>query len=124
MQTTSQQLPIPQDFRFEWDTPEEAAAFWSVDLMHWPNGVSPLSATMDGPAFFRGMKQAADELCMPFRDLRFKVIHNYGYMSMEPWSLDPQEMQKRLNETQAQLMKRIPGLLNRWRDEYEPEVRA
>ncbi len=124
MQTTSQQLPIPQDFRFEWDTPEEAAAFWSVDLMHWPNGVSPLSATMDAPAFFRGMKQAADELCMPFRDLRFKVIHNYGYMSMQPWSLDPQEMQQRLGQMRAQMMKHIPGLLDRWRDEYEPEVRA
>ena len=117
-------LPVPDNFRFEWDSPEEAAAFWSVDLMHWPNGVSPLAATMDAPAFFRGLKQAADELSMPFRNVRFKVIHNYGYMSTEPWSLDPQEMQNRLNETRARMMQHIPGLLDRWRTEYEPEVRA
>lgn len=124
MQTISHQLPVPQDFQFEWDSPEEAAAFWAVDLMHWPNGVSPLAATMDAPAFFRGMKQAARELCMPFRDPQFKVIHNYGYMSMAPWSLDPQEMQNRLNEMRARMMQHIPGLLDRWRTEYEPEVRA
>lgn len=121
-QQLGQPLPMPDNFRFQWDSPEEAARFWSVDLMHWPNGVSKLSATMDAPPFFRGMVQASQELFMPFRDLRFKVIHGYGYMSMQP--VDPVDMEERMAQMQGAFMQHIPGLLNRWYKEYEPEIRA
>jgi phosphohistidine swiveling domain-containing protein len=121
-QQLGQPLPMPDNFPFQWDSPEEAARFWSVDLMHWPNGISKLSATMDAPAFFRGMLQASQELFMPFQDLRFKVIHDYGYMSMKP--VDPADMEERMAQMQGAFMQHIPGLLNRWYKEYEPEIRA
>ncbi len=44
-----QPIPVPDNFGFEWDTPEDATRFWTVDLMHWPDGLSPLAATMDIP---------------------------------------------------------------------------
>jgi pyruvate,water dikinase len=122
--TQAQPLPIPDNFRFQWDTPEEAARFWTVDLMHWPHGLSPLSATMDMPAFVAGLRKAADALCMPFRDVTFKVIHNYVYNGFQPWSNDPAEMEARMQQMQGQMMKHIPGLLDRWYQEYEPEVRS
>ena len=50
-----QAIPVPASFPVKWDTPEEAARFWTADLMHWPNGLSTLSATMDMPAFVRGL---------------------------------------------------------------------
>jgi len=121
-----QQLPVPDNFRFEWDSPEEATRFWTADLMHWPNGLSTLSATMDMPAFVRGLLKAADALCMPFDARRsdFKVINGYVYNSFMPYSTDPAEMNARMGQMQAQMGKHIPGLLDRWRTEYEPEVRA
>jgi pyruvate,water dikinase len=119
-----QQIPVPDNFKFEWDTPEEAASFWTADLMHWPNGISPLAGTMDVPPFGRGMLKAAQELSMPFKGVGFKMINNYLYNRFEPYSYDPEEMEKRLEEMKARMMGHIPGLLDRWRNEYEPEAVA
>jgi len=117
-------LPVPDDFSFQWDSPEEATEFWSLDLMHWPNGLSPLSATMDMPAFMRGFTTAARELYMPFTEMKAKVVHGYGYMSITPYSTDPAQMEKRMVDMQAQMGKHVPGLLERWQTVYEPEVRS
>lgn len=117
-------LPIPANFPVKWDSPEEAAQFWTADLMHWPNGLSNLSATMDMPAFGRGMQKASQALAMPFKNVAFKHVNGYPYMSFEPYSYDPTEMEGRLNEMKGSMMQHIPGLLERWRNEYEPEVRS
>jgi len=117
-------LPIPANFPVKWDSPEEAAQFWTADLMHFPHGLSNLSATMDMPAFGRGLIKAAQQLCMPFKNASFKHVNGYVYNSWDPWSHDPTEMEKRLNEMRGRMMQHIPGLLERWRNEYEPEVRS
>ena len=122
--TAPQTIPVPSEFSFQWDSPEEAADFWTVDLMHWPNGISLLGATMDMPAFVRGLNKAVDELCMPMSSATFKYIRGYVYTSFAPYSLDPEKMQARMGQMQAQMMKHVPGLYERWQHEYEPEVRA
>ncbi|MEX1255409.1 MAG: hypothetical protein WEE64_13810 [Dehalococcoidia bacterium] len=78
------QLPVPPEFAFDWDSPDEALRLWAADLMHWPNGISQLAATMDMPAFGRGMTKAAQELCMPFERVHFKYIRGYVYTSFDP----------------------------------------
>jgi pyruvate,water dikinase len=117
-------LPAPNDFPFQWDDAEEATRFWMLDMMHWPHGLSPLSATMDMPAFMRGFTKAAQELCMPFTTMQAKVIHGWVYMNVEPFSTDPAQMEGRMREMQGQMGKHVPGLLERWRAVYEPEVRS
>jgi pyruvate,water dikinase len=117
-------LPIPENFKFDWEAPEDAARYWLVDLMHWPHGLSPLAATMDLPPFIRGFDRAAQELRMPVRAVRFKVMNSYVYSSIDPWSLDPAEFEQRLNEMKAQMATHGNGLLERWRTEYEPEIRS
>jgi pyruvate,water dikinase len=117
-------LPIPSDFPFRWDNAEEATRFWMLDMMHWPHGLSPLSATMDMPAFMRGFTTAARELCMPFTKMQARVIHGWVYMNVEPFSTDPAQMEARMGEMQGQMGKHVPGLLERWRAVYEPEVRS
>jgi phosphohistidine swiveling domain-containing protein len=119
-----QQLPVSEHFHFQWDSPEEANQLWFADLMHWPHGLSTLAATMDMPAFVRGMGKASEALCMPFKAPKFKVIRDYVYMSMHPWSLDPAEMEHRMQDMQEKMMQHIPGLVNRWNTVYEPEVRV
>jgi phosphohistidine swiveling domain-containing protein len=109
----------------EWSTPQEAALFWTADLMHWPNGISPLAATMDIPAWDRGFKKAAEALSMPFsQDSGFKVIRGHVYTGFAPYSTDPATMGARIGGMQARMQRHIPGLLRRWHTEYEPEVRA
>jgi phosphohistidine swiveling domain-containing protein len=114
------------DVDVEWARPEEAALFWVADLMHWPNGISPLAATMDLPPWTRGFKKAADTLSMPLSTdaFDFKVIRGYVYNSFTPYSTDRAQMEARLTETQARMRQHMSGLLNRWYNEYEPEVRA
>jgi pyruvate,water dikinase len=115
---------VPENFSFQWDTPEEAAQFWTADLMHWPRGVSPLAATMDLPAFGKGLNRAAEALRMPFSEMTFKPIRGYVYTSAVPYSTDPERLNARMGEMMAAMGKHIPGLLDRWRNEYEPEVRS
>jgi pyruvate,water dikinase len=69
------------------------------------------------------MKKASATLCMPFRDPNFKVIRGYAYSNFEPWSHDPSEMEQRMQDMQDRMMQHLPGLLARWYNEYEPEVR-
>ncbi len=121
---TDTTLPVPPEFAFEWESPEEAMRFWTADLMHWPNGISNLSATMDMPAFGRGLNKASETLCMPFRSMDFKFIRGYGYMSQVPYSMDPGGMGQRMEAMQGRMMEHVPGLLERWRTAYEPEVRS
>lgn len=103
----------------------EAGLFWVADLMHWPNGISPLAATMDIPAWDRGFKKAAETLSMPFsRESGFRVVGGYVYNGFAPYSMDPAEMGARIGGMQARMQRHIPGLLERWYTEYEPEVRA
>jgi pyruvate,water dikinase len=124
LMSAPQPLPVPPEFAFEWDSPEEALRFWAADLMHWPNGISLLAATMDMPAFGRGLNKAARALAMPFRTIDFKYVNGYVYNGIEPYSTDPAEMEQRLQEMQGKMMEHVPVLLQRWRNEYEPEVRA
>ncbi len=128
METMIEQPPptLRDPFDVEWATPEEAARFWVADLMHWPNGISPLTATMDLPPFFRGLAKAVDVLSMPLSAKAFgaKVVHGYVYNSFVPYSTDPAQMGARLGQMQAQMGQHVPGLLDRWHNEYEPEIRA
>ena len=122
--TAPQTIPVPPEFSFDWGSPEEAAQLWTADLMHWPHGLSLLSATMDMPAFGRGASKAVETLCMPMTDLRFKYIRGYVYNAFTPYSLDPAKMGQRMEQMQAQMMQHVPGLYQRWQNEYEPEVRS
>lgn len=124
MAAQQEQLPIPENFPVTWASPEDAARFWTADLMHWPHGISPLAATMDLPYFIAGFNHAVQDLCMPMRSVKFSPFNTYLYMSVEPWSVDPDEMEQRMGQMQAEMMKHIPGLVERWDKEYEPEVRA
>lgn len=122
--TAPQAIPVPPEFSFQWDSPEEALGFWTADLMHWPNGMSFLGATMDMPAFVRGMNKAIQELRMPMASMTFKCIRGYMYANAVPYSTDPAKMEQRMQEMQGQMMKHVPGLYERWQNVYEPEVRA
>jgi pyruvate,water dikinase len=122
--TSTAPIAVPPEFSFEWDSPEEALKFWTADLMHWPNGLSRLSATLDLPAFVRGMNTASQALCMPFSTVQFKWVRGYVYNSFSPYSMDPGEMGARMRQMQEKMMEHVPGLLERWQNEYEPETRS
>lgn len=124
MVSNPHQIPAPENFPVTWDSPEEASQLWFADLMHYPHGLSNLSATMDMPAFGSGMVKAGEELSMPFRNAGFKHINGFVYATFHPWSTDPGEMQARMQQMQVKMMQHVPGLLDRWYKEYEPEVRA
>jgi pyruvate,water dikinase len=122
MVTEPQPIAPPENFPVKWDSPADAKQFWQVDMMHWPHGVSPLQASMDLPAFIRGFNKAAQELCLPVKQVRFNIFNHYAYRSAEPWSTDEAEMGARMQQMQAKMMQHIPGLLDRWNNVYEPEV--
>jgi phosphohistidine swiveling domain-containing protein len=119
-----QPLPVPGDFPVSWQSADDVARYWTVDLMHWPHGISPLAGTMDVPPFFRGFNKASEDLCMPFRRVDTQIINNYVYSSTVPWSGDPAEVQQRMQQMQVKMATHGQGLLERWHKEYEPEVRA
>ena len=124
MSAEPQLIPVPENFPVRWESPEDAEQFWTVDLMHWPHGASPLTITMDAPPFMRGLNKVAEDLCMPFRRLDYKPFNGYLYNTAVPFSTDPAVMAERQKQMEAKMMQHVPGLLDRWYKQYEPEVRS
>src|SRR5438445_615689 len=91
-------------------------------LANWRKVLADVASNL--PAFMRGFTKAARELCMPFINMETKIIHGWVYMNVEPYSTDPAQMERRMADMQGQMGKHIPGLLDRWRTVYEPEVRS
>jgi len=79
---------------------------------------------MDAPPFMRGLNKVAEDLCMPFRRLDYKPFNGYLYNTAVPFSTDPAVMAERQKQMEAKMMQHVPGLLDRWYKQYEPEVRS
>ena len=74
-------IPIPEDFPIAWQAPAEETLFWWWDQMHHPHSVTPLTLSLDGPAFSQGIQRAADILHMPVKRYHVRGFNTYWYFT-------------------------------------------
>jgi phosphohistidine swiveling domain-containing protein len=116
-------LPIPASFPVHWPDPALESLYWTWDQVHYPHPVTPLTATLETPAFIEGASFGFQAIGIPL-NFRHFTANGYIYLAMEfleetlefppPW----------WGRVEAEFMRRLPVLTQTWEQEYLPEVQA
>jgi pyruvate,water dikinase len=122
--SVSATLPVPADFPITWEHPDDERAFWMQDLMHNPTPVTPLTASIEGPAFTVGMERALADKFMPILGVRHAHFNHYTYLSPIPFIGTPEEMAARQEKMQARLGEILPTILQKFYAEQVPHIVA
>jgi pyruvate,water dikinase len=117
--TVNQTAPFPHD----WEAPLDEPGPFFFDPMHFPNPLTPLTASTLGPVFEVGYTTAAKEQQTPVQD--FQVRHRNHYRFERPVMIEPanDEDARRLGEiAEAAAKLEIGRMLDRWYSEHLPQV--
>jgi pyruvate,water dikinase len=115
-----QQAPT---FPVDWDIPFDAPDAYFLDPMHFPHPLTPLTASILGPAFETGFSAAAREMQTPI--LEFQVRHRNHYrferiVLIQPASDEDARRMGEVAESTARM--EIGRMLDRWYGEHLPRI--
>ncbi|HEY8490017.1 MAG TPA: PEP-utilizing enzyme [Dehalococcoidia bacterium] len=116
-----QNAATPADFPIAWADPEDASRLWVWEQMHYPHVVTPLTATLDVPAFEEGINRAARALGIA-AETRARVFNGYYYMSQQQRRIPPHQREEEQRRLTREMRGRMPRLTELWEREYLPEV--
>ena len=124
--TLSVATPIatPEHFPVDWDPPEMEGLFWWWDQMHHPHPVTPITFSLDGPAFSEGIGRVARAFHMPFKKYHVARFNTYLYYGNEPNPLNAEQLAELNKQMEAEMAQRAPRVLQDWENIYLPEVQA
>jgi pyruvate,water dikinase len=108
-----------------WDDPADGGSTLFPDLMHFPHPLSPLTQTALFPPFEAGFSAAADEYGAPMRAIRCHFRNHYWFG--KPEFVAPTagvEGRAGAVETEDVMTTEAGRLMERWREEHLPRVRA
>ena len=114
------QIPVPENFPVTWENPSDPDDFWQVELMHWPDPLTPMDAAL--------MRAAHAEFTWTFNSygipLQYNArLHNhYWYYGVTPNVADPSEIPERMGVGLQNVEATIPRLQDLWTTEWLPEV--
>ena len=117
-----ERFPLPDDFPVKWDPHEDADQYWFWDQMHHPHAITPMTSSLDGPAFGRGFGKACRALHMPMQGAETKPFNYYLYFGNVPLIETAEEAAEREKLFTAEMMTRAPRVLKDWNEVYLPEV--
>ncbi len=107
-------------FPVQWQRPEQERLYWYRDRMHFPHPCTPLSASVDAPAFAEGTTAGYRALGAP---VTVHVCTPNGYWYLAPELDVPLEELPRVREAAVgRLLPELTRQLERWEQEYLPEV--
>ncbi len=111
---------MESSFPFEWSRPEHQHLYWFRDRMHFPHPSTPLSASIDAPAFSEGTTAGYRALGAP---VRVHVFTPNGYWYLAPELDVPIDDLPRVREDAiARMLPMLTRQLELWEQEYLPEV--
>jgi pyruvate,water dikinase len=103
-----------------WAEPHYARLWWTWDQMHFPRPSTPYTASIECHAMSRGSSAGFQSLGARV-SMVLTQIDGYMYEAVD--IIDP-NFDEWMPEAQANIVPALTGLLDRWRDEYLPEVMA
>jgi pyruvate,water dikinase len=112
--TTSDEVVFPG--------PEEIEGFWSLDKMHAPRPVTPLSFDLVVETLTKGFTKAQAEYDCPVM-VSHKEVNHFFYVSFHPIP-DEAEIADRLTRYEDKLATEVPKVGRTWDEEWKPEVIA
>jgi pyruvate,water dikinase len=114
-----QPFPVPDYFTFEWPDPADAHKQFMQDRMHSPYPMTPMAYSW-ARVFATGFSAGAAVNSLPMGATVLR-LNTYFYLGVNP-IVPPEEMPAHEAKAQAALMQAAPRVLQRWRDEWLPEL--
>lgn len=114
-------IPAPPDFPVTWERPEDAALFWTIDHMHFPDSVHPLEFSVLEITTNQGFNVAMETYSIPMRSAH-RRINTYRYGTSLPLPLPPEALERMGQEAQERVGAVLQVFAERWRDEWQPEL--
>jgi pyruvate,water dikinase len=112
--TTSDEVVFPG--------PDEIEGFWSLDKMHAPRPVTPLSFDLVVETLTKGFTKAQAEYDCPVM-VTHKEVNHFFYVSFHPIP-DEAEIADRLTRYHGKLATEVPKVGKTWDEVWKPEVIA
>jgi pyruvate,water dikinase len=115
------------EFEFNSDLPnsltqiEAEKWLWSWDRMHFPNAMTPMSASIEGPAFEQGFNSVADFFAKPYLGVEVRFFRYYWYQRIIPYEGNPDT---RRQQHLKILSERKPRARQIFEEQLLPEVQA
>ena len=112
-------------FPVTWGHPMDATYTYFFDPMHFPRPVSPLFASVVGPAFEYGFTKAAREFDAPILGARVAVQNHYYFNAFIPDVPESNDEARAIGERAEATMRIETGrLMERWKREHLPQIKA
>lgn len=111
---------MESSFPFRWGLPEHERLHWFRDRMHFPHPCTPLSASIDAPAFAEGVTAGYRALGAPVT-VHVATPNGYWYLAPE-LDVPPDELPRVREQAVGRLLPELTRQLERWEREYLPEV--
>lgn len=102
--------------------PDEIDGFWSLDKMHAPRPVSPLSFDLVVQTLAEGFTKAQAEYDCPIM-VSAREINHYFYVAFHPIP-DEAEIADRMTRYHDKLAAQVPSIGKTWEERWKPEVIA
>jgi pyruvate,water dikinase len=100
--------------------PDEIEGFWAFDKMHAPRPITPLASDLIVMTLATGFTNAQAEFDSPL-GMSSKMVNYYYYAAFHPIA-DEAEREDRLVRYRETLDARVPGVGERWVNEWAPAL--
>ncbi|MBI4318488.1 MAG: hypothetical protein HY675_08365 [Chloroflexi bacterium] len=117
-------LPIPPDFPVRWEHPEDERLFWTREVVHYADQMSPLMLTTSLETALPGWQAAAAAYELPVVGPAGLLINTYLYTRMVPVIAPPEELAARGKRCEQKLGDAAVNLRALWEDEWLPEIKG
>jgi phosphohistidine swiveling domain-containing protein len=111
---------VEPPFPFEWSRPEHRNLYWFRDRMHFPHPCTPLSASIDAPAFSEGTTAGYRALGAPVR-VHVSTPNGYWYLAPE-LDVPLDDLPRVREEAVGRMLPMLTRQLELWEQDYLPEV--
>ena len=109
----------PPDFPVTWENTDDERQFWHLDIMHFPEQVTPMTAGFN-LSFAGGFYQASRACEIPVY-LKYQRFNTYNYMATLPM-VPPEEMEAQGKKAEQKLQDMVGRLSDLWENEWLPEI--
>jgi phosphohistidine swiveling domain-containing protein len=116
----SSPLPTPPEFPVHWEEPADERSFWTLDGVHAPRPLTPLSFDFARFSFEHGIVQAYR---LPIR-VQLRRINTYLYQSITPEPIPVAEVPADEQHVPAPLHAAMFSLATDWATRWLPEVKT
>ncbi|HSN97645.1 MAG TPA: PEP-utilizing enzyme [Candidatus Nanopelagicales bacterium] len=114
----------PHDsFQVQWDNPEDAQAFWVIDLVHCPAPMSQLDFDLRMAPFVEGLNLSQARYALPVRT-EPRLIHGFLYQKIISEEISLEALPGVLSAADATARRDYAELARRWETAWLPEIRT